>query len=116
MAIASNTSPWTFLGNRPVLPSPAASFDTDLDVFGITRMTAFGTARTVRQILRSHTPANGGKEPLGPSGKHVVSYHDVRHFTLVSQEPAPFQVDGDHLGDRSRVSFTGVRRALRVIV
>ncbi|MFJ1704328.1 diacylglycerol/lipid kinase family protein [Kitasatospora sp. NPDC088346] len=116
LAIVSNTSPWTFLGNRPVLPSPSASFDTDLDVFGITRMTAFGTARTVRQILRSHAPTDEGSQPSGPSGKHVVSYHDVRHFTLVSQEPAPFQVDGDHLGDRSRVSFTGVRRALRVIV
>ncbi|MFG2817953.1 diacylglycerol/lipid kinase family protein [Kitasatospora sp. NPDC048365] len=116
LAIVSNTSPWTFLGNRPVFPSPSASFDTDLDVFGITRMTAFGTARTVRQILRAQTPEQGGAKPSGPTGKHVVSYHDVRHFTLVSQEPAPFQVDGDHLGDRSRVSFTGVRRALRVIV
>ncbi|MER5864082.1 diacylglycerol kinase family protein [Kitasatospora sp. NPDC002040] len=116
LAIISNTSPWTFLGNRPVFPSPSASFDRDLDIFGITRMTAFGTARTVRQILRSHTPADGAAGPVGPTGKHLVSYHDVRHFTLVSQEPAPFQVDGDHLGDRSRVSFTGVRRALRVIV
>ncbi|MER5635711.1 diacylglycerol kinase family protein [Kitasatospora sp. NPDC002227] len=116
MTIVSNTSPWTYLGNRPVLPSPEASFEKDLDIFGITRMTAFGTARTVRQILRSHTPADDDKGPVGPSGKHVVSYHDVRHFTLVSEEPAPFQVDGDHLGDRSRVSFTGVRRALRVIV
>jgi diacylglycerol kinase family enzyme len=116
LAIVSNTSPWTFLGNRPVFPSPSASFDSDLDIFGITRMTAFGTARTVRQILRSHTPPDGAAEPVGPTGKHLVSYHDVRHFTLVSQEPAPFQVDGDHLGDRSRVSFTGVRRALRVIV
>ncbi|KQV23783.1 MULTISPECIES: diacylglycerol kinase family protein [unclassified Kitasatospora] len=116
LAIISNTSPWTFLGNRPVFPSPSASFDSDLDIFGITRMTAFGTARTVRQILRSHMPADSATGPVGPTGKHLVSYHDVRHFTLVSQEPAPFQVDGDHLGDRSRVSFTGVRRALRVIV
>ncbi|MFC6595965.1 diacylglycerol/lipid kinase family protein [Kitasatospora paranensis] len=116
LSIVSNTSPWTYLGSRPVLPSPRASFETHLDIFGITRMTAFGTARTVRQILRSHTPADGQAEAPGPTGKHVVSYHDVRHFTLVSQEPAPFQVDGDHLGDRSRVSFTGVRRALRVIV
>ncbi|GHH61936.1 diacylglycerol/lipid kinase family protein [Kitasatospora indigofera] len=116
LTIVSNTSPWTFLGNRPVYPSPLASFDTDLDVFGITRMTAFGTARTVRQILRSHTPSKDDAQAAGPLGKHAISYHDVRHFTLVSQEPAPFQVDGDHLGDRSRVSFTGVRRALRVIV
>ncbi|MDH6112747.1 diacylglycerol kinase family enzyme [Kitasatospora sp. MAP12-15] len=116
MTIVSNTSPWTFLGNHPVVPSPESSFETDLDVFGVTRMTALGTIRTLRQMLRPHTPSDQSGRDQGPTGKHVVSYHDVRHFTLVSQEPAPFQVDGDHLGDRSRVSFTGVRRALRVIV
>lgn len=107
-SIVSNTSPWTFLGNRPVYPSPKASFETDLDLFALTRMTVGSTARTVRALLSS-----GGD---GPKGRHVVSYHDLRHFTLVSQEPVPFQVDGDHLGERTDVSFTGVRRALRVIV
>ncbi|AXI79398.1 diacylglycerol/lipid kinase family protein [Peterkaempfera bronchialis] len=107
-SIVSNTSPWTFLGNRPVYPSPRASFDTDLDLFGLTRMTVASTARTVRGLL--------GRTAPGPRGRHVVAYHDLRHFTLVSQESVPFQVDGDHLGDRTDVSFTGVRRALRVIV
>ncbi|MFJ6212952.1 diacylglycerol/lipid kinase family protein [Streptomyces sp. NPDC092296] len=107
-SIVSNTSPWTFLGNRPVYPSPNASFDTDLDLFGLTRMTVASTARAVRGLLGAAAP--------GPKGRHVVSYHDLRHFTLVSQESVPFQVDGDHLGDRTQVSFTGVRRALRVIV
>lgn len=108
LAIVSNTSPWTFLGNRPVHPCPQASFDTGLDVFGLTRMTLGSTARTVARILRPPT----ARRP----GRHTVTYHDLRHFTLYSQEPVPFQVDGDHLGERTRVSFTGVRRALRVIV
>jgi diacylglycerol kinase family enzyme len=108
LTIVSNTSPWTFLGNRPVHPSPRASFDTHLDVFGLTRMTVGTTVRTVRGILAG--------DGTGPRGKHQVSYHDLRHFTLLSQEPVPFQVDGDHLGMRTQVSFTGVRRALRVIV
>lgn len=107
-SIVSNTSPWTFLGNRPVHPSPEASFDSDLDLFALTRMTVTSTVRAVCGLLA------GGA--AGPTGKHVVSYHDLRHFTLVSQEPVPFQVDGDHLGNRAQVSFTGVRRALRVIV
>ncbi|MCD0482880.1 diacylglycerol kinase family lipid kinase [Streptacidiphilus sp. ASG 303] len=107
-SIVSNTSPWTFLGNRPVHPSPRASFDTGLDLFALDRMTVAGTVRTARGLLRG--------DGAGPRGRHVVSYHDLRHFTLVSQEPVPFQVDGDHLGERTDVSFTGVRRALRVIV
>jgi diacylglycerol kinase family enzyme len=52
----------------------------------------------------------------GPRGRHVASLHDLTDFTLHSQAPLPFQVDGDHLGLRSSATFTGVRRALRVIV
>ena len=35
MAIISNTAPWTFIGNRPVNPTPWAGFDTGLDVIGL---------------------------------------------------------------------------------
>ena len=108
VSIVANTSPWTFLGNRPVYASPEAGFDTDLDLFGLTRMTALGTLRMIPQLLDASA--------VGPRGKHVVAYHDLREFTLHSQETLPFQVDGDHLGERNEVSFSGVRRALRVIV
>ena len=32
-ALVTNTAPWSYLGERPVQPSPEASFDTGLDVF-----------------------------------------------------------------------------------
>ena len=108
VSIVGNTSPWTFLGNRPVYASPEAGFDTDLDLFGLTRMTLPQTLRMIPQLLDASA--------AGPRGKHVVAYHDLREFTLHSQEPLPFQVDGDHLGERNEVTFSGVRRALRVIV
>ena len=34
MAIISNTSPWTYVGNRPVPPTPWAGFETGLDLLG----------------------------------------------------------------------------------
>lgn len=108
LSIVSNTSPWTFLGNRPVYASPEAGFDTALDFFGMTRFSLVQTVRTLPQLLAA--------EGAGPRGKHVVAYHDLGHFTLHSQEPLPFQVDGDHLGERNTINFTGVSRALRVIV
>ncbi|MBF9067559.1 diacylglycerol/lipid kinase family protein [Streptacidiphilus fuscans] len=108
VSIVSNTSPWTYLGNRPVYASPEAGFDTNLDLFGMTRMSLLQTLRTIPQLLDS--------AGVGPHGKHVVAYHDLAEFTLHSQEPLPFQVDGDHLGERKTISFTGVSRALRVIV
>ncbi|WKX72513.1 diacylglycerol kinase family protein [Streptomyces sp. XD-27] len=109
LSIVCNTSPWTFLGNRPVYASPQASFDTALDVLGFTKLSTAAMARYGTQLLTS-TPERG------PHGKHVVSEHDLTDFTLQSQAPLPFQMDGDHLGLRTSVTFTGVRRALRVIV
>lgn len=108
-AIVCNTAPWTYLGNRPVYASPDASFDTGLDLLGVTKMSTMSGTRYATQLLRS-TPERG------PHGKHAVTLHDLTDFTLHSQAPLPFQVDGDHLGLRMSATFTGVRRALRVIV
>ncbi|MEV7616481.1 diacylglycerol kinase family protein [Streptomyces sp. NPDC089799] len=109
LSIVCNTSPWTFLGNRPLYASPQASFDTALDVLALNRLSTSAVARYATQLLTS-TPERG------PRGKHALSLHDLTEFTLHSKVPLPFQMDGDHLGLRTSVRFTGVRRALRVIV
>ena len=109
MAIICNTSPWTYLGNRPVYASPEASFDTALDLLAVSKMSMLSATRYATQLLRS-TPERG------PSGKNALTLHDLTDFTLQSQASLPFQVDGDHLGLRTSATFTGVRRALRVIV
>ncbi|MFI6346618.1 diacylglycerol/lipid kinase family protein [Streptomyces sp. NPDC050560] len=109
VSIVCNTAPWTYLGNRPLYASPGASFDKGLDVLGFTRLSAPAVARYGTQLLSS-SPVRG------PRGKHTVSLHDLSGFTLHSKVPLPLQMDGDHLGVRTSVTFTGVRRALRVIV
>ncbi|WP_069815577.1 diacylglycerol/lipid kinase family protein [Streptomyces sp. TP-A0874] len=109
LSIVCNTAPWTYLGNRPLYASPGASFDTALDVLGLRSLSPLALARYGAQLLLS-------SPDQGPHGKHATSLHDLTDFTLHSQAPLPFQMDGDHLGLRSSVTFTGVRRALRVIV
>ncbi|GGV79102.1 diacylglycerol kinase [Streptomyces gelaticus] len=109
LSIISNTAPWSYLGNRPLYASPKATFDTGLDVLGLKRLSTPAVARYGTQLLTS-------SPERGPSGKHAVSLHDLTDFTLHSKVPLPFQMDGDHLGVRTSVTFTGVRRALRVIV
>ncbi|MBT2365303.1 diacylglycerol kinase family lipid kinase [Streptomyces sp. ISL-10] len=109
MSIVCNTAPWTYLGNRPVYASPRASFDTALDVLGLSKLSTPAVARYASQLLMS-------SPERGPHGKHAVTLHDQTDFTLHSKVPLPLQMDGDHLGLRTSVTFTGVRRALRVIV
>jgi diacylglycerol kinase family enzyme len=108
LSIVCNTAPWTYLGNRPVYAAPEASFDTALDVLGLSRLTSLAIGRYGTQLLTS-------SPKRGPRGRHAVTLHDLSDFTLHSQAPLPFQMDGDHLGVRTSVNFTGVRRALRVI-
>lgn len=109
LSIICNTAPWTYLGNKPIYASPGATFDTALDVLGLRRLSTPAVARYATQLLTS-------SPEKGPRGKHAVSLHDLTDFTLHSKAPLPFQMDGDHLGLRTSVTFTGVRRALRVIV
>ncbi|MGY1437892.1 diacylglycerol/lipid kinase family protein [Streptomyces reniochalinae] len=109
LSMVCNTAPWSYLGNKPLYAAPEASFDTGLDVLGLKRLTPLAVSRYGTQLLTS-------SPERGPRGKHAVTLHDLTSFTLHSQAPLPFQMDGDHLGLRTSVSFTGVRRALRVIV
>jgi diacylglycerol kinase family enzyme len=106
-SIISNTSPWTYLGARPVNPSPGADFDLGLDVFGLRRMRTVGTLSALRQMM---APRN---EPL--RGRHVVSLHDQRAFTISAGRPVALQVDGEYVGEYESVTFHSVPDALRVI-
>jgi diacylglycerol kinase family enzyme len=105
-AIIQNTNPWTYLGDRPISPNPDASFDLGLDVLALRQLHVPSSSRTVTQILA---------RKAGPHGRQVLRLHDVAEFTLVGAAPQAFQLDGDYLGERSKVRFTSVPQALRVI-
>jgi diacylglycerol kinase family enzyme len=107
VGLVCNTSPWTFLGVRPVRPCPDASFDTGLDLFGLRKMGALSTLHHLRQILAA--------DPR-PRGRRVLALHDQTEFTISAASPQPLQVDGDPLGDRRSVTFRAVPNALRVVV
>jgi len=107
LALVCQTDPWTYLGRRPVRPCPDASFDTGLDLFGLTSAPTRAVLRHLRQIL-----VDGAR----PRGKRVVSLHDIPRLVLTSDLLLPFQLDGEDLGDRDRVVLTAVPDALEVIV
>lgn len=103
--IVQNTSPWTFLGGRPIDPCPEASFDTGLDLMAFKALHVPATASVVSQLLsrRAH-----------PHGRHLITLHDLAEFTLYAAKPYAFQLDGDYLGERAKVTFSAVPEALRV--
>ena len=106
MAVLANTSPWTFLGNRPIVATPEAGFDSGLDLFGVSSFATIPTWSTIGRLLTS-------SDRLG-QGRGELLRHDLPEVTLLAQRPVAFQVDGDYLGPRERVTFRSVPDALRV--
>ncbi len=105
-AIVSNTSPWTYLGERAVNPTPEASFDGGLDVFAMRSMRTFRVLRAAGQALRRHPRARGRSQ---------LHLHDTPDMTITAARPVGLQVDGDFVGQRRSVRFAAVARALRVV-
>ncbi len=108
LAIVTNTSPWTYIGERPITPTPRAGFDSGLDVYG---MTVFGPVPVFRSVLR----LLAGSDRVADE-RWSVSRHDLAEFALSAPEPVDFQLDGEYLGRRSEVRFRSVPDALWVAV
>ncbi|MDQ1713697.1 MAG: hypothetical protein QOE45_3147 [Frankiaceae bacterium] len=106
-AIVANGSPWTYFGEHPVDPCPLANFDGGLDVLAMKRLRTVATLRVVRQMFDA-------KPRL--SSRAAFQLHDADEFTITSDRPLAYQLDGDYLGEVERVTFRSVRDALSVVV
>jgi diacylglycerol kinase family enzyme len=105
-AIVANADPWTFVGNRPLHPTPGVTFDSGLAVYARRRMGVAG-------MLYSMARMSGNRPKVGSRGAHLA--HDLDYITLIADEPLPFQVDGDALDSREKVTFRSVPDAIRVV-
>ena len=106
-ALVSNTNPWTYLGHRPIQPSPEASFETGLDLFAPRTMRVVTTFRYLRRAVLSRPPLRH---------RRLLRVHDLDEFTLRADRPTNLQVDGDWIGERDAVHFRAVPDVLPVVV
>lgn len=106
LAIVSNAAPWSYLGKRPVNPTPRASFDAGLDLLGLRRMGTLQGLRTTLRMLRADSR---------PRGRAPLQLHDVRELTLTAERPLAFQLDGDYIGEREQVVCRSVPAALQIV-
>src|SRR5439155_23228882 len=81
--LVSNTSPWTYLGDRPVRPTPDASFSSGLDLLAPRTMRTLWTLRLLRQAFR--------RRPRLRS-RRLLQLHDLSSFTLRADRPMAPQV------------------------
>jgi diacylglycerol kinase family enzyme len=104
--LVGNGDPFTYLGRRPLRPTPQATWDGGLDLLVGQTMATRALARAVGGMLSPRPRA-------GHPGLPVL--HDLDGFSLESDIPLAFQLDGEYVGDRTSVAFGCHRAALAVV-
>jgi diacylglycerol kinase family enzyme len=105
MAIVANADPWTYVGQRPLRPTPEASLDGGLELYARTRMGIVSASLSLVSMAR--------RRPRGGIGASVS--HDLPGLVIRADSAVPIQVDGDLLGDREKMHFRSVLEAISVI-
>jgi diacylglycerol kinase family enzyme len=106
-AVITNVDPWTYVGSRPLRPTPEASLDTGLDLYARRRMSTLGT-------LISMIRLSGANPHISARSAHLR--HDLAALSVRADEPLPVQVDGEYLGMRDTLTLTAVIGAIDVLV
>ena len=107
MTIITNRSPWTYLGDRPLLPVPNPDFNSGLDLLALQRLRLTTVFNAVGQMLYVRS-----RPPRGPG---MLSVLGSESLTLRSVRPIAFQADGEYLGETETVKFQFVPHALRIV-
>ncbi len=105
--IVLNTNPYTYLGNRPLDLSPAATLDRGLVAITFRTMRVGAILRSLGGALRG-----GGVRPSA----HLDVRTDLAGLTIEHDAPFPYQLDGDYLGETTRLAFEHVPDAVRLIL
>lgn len=106
LTIVLNTNPYTFLGNRPLDLSPAATLDRGLVAV---------TFRTLRPAAILGTLAAAVRGGGVRSGRTAQVATDLDGLTIESARPFPYQMDGEFLGDTRRLAFRWAPEAVRLV-
>ncbi len=105
-SIVLNTNPYTYLGNRALDLSPAATLDRGLVVVTFRTLRVLPILRGLGSALRG-----GGVT----TSEHLVEWSDVDHMVVEHVEPFPYQVDGDFLGSVNRLEFDHIPDAVQLV-
>ncbi len=104
--LIGRTDPYTYYRERGLRVTPQASLERGLDVLSARRLPRRRLLRIAWQVFGS------ARHVLGRDMDYV---HDASRVVVESEGPFPVQVDGDVLGQRTRLEVTLARDALWVV-
>jgi diacylglycerol kinase family enzyme len=107
MGVVTNSSPWTYVGSRPVRPAPHTDFNSGLDLFALRRLRTLTTLAALGHMLHPSDQL--------PSGGDVVSAAALTELMFRADRPIAFHIDGEYLGETEGIAFRFVPDALCVV-
>ncbi len=104
MALVTATDPWTYVKDRPLRPTPRASFDSGIDMMAMTSGSVSALFNAAQTLLRGGTP----------NGRSILHLHDQQSITLEGVKSLPLQADGEAIGFAKHVEIFDLPKALEI--
>lgn len=107
MAVVTNTTPYTFVGNHPLVLAPDADPQQGLAITVVRTMRLLPFLRLMGSMFRSGERFR--------TSRHAFERGGFAELEVRADPPLPYQVDGDHLGDVDRLVFRHEPGAIRLV-
>jgi diacylglycerol kinase family enzyme len=104
--VSANSTPYTYLGGRPAQLCPVAGIDRELALVGLSKLSVAAILRVAWTALTSDNVGNH---------RFVELLADLPEIVCTADRPLPLQLDGDYIGETSRVSFETAKQALCIV-
>ncbi len=109
-AVGCNTNPYTFIGNTPFDIAPDANLDNGLTMVTVRSLRADRAARIVARAVKGN-----GALQRDPA-IHYRADVDALVVEALGGRPFPHQIDGDFLGETTRVELRHEREVLDLVL
>ena len=106
--VATNTDPYTYLGNRPVHIAPTATLHNGLSVVALRSLRFRDALDVLAAVFRSGSSLSEADPGV------VQRIDDVRDVTVSGLRPFEHQTDGDHLGPVNELELEWIPDILRL--
>jgi diacylglycerol kinase family enzyme len=105
--LAANGDPYSYLGRLPLHVAPSASFDDGIELVSVLELRPWMIPGLIAHLILGR----------GVGADHdVVRHRHVRRCEVTCSAPLAFHMDGEDLGDVTRVVFESEPDAIEVIV
>ncbi len=106
LAIAMNTTPYTYLGTKPLHLAPEAGLDTPLSMATLTSLSPWVLPNLLYSVRR----------PAGLASRSgATHWADVESAVITSETPFPYQLDGEALDPVTELYLEHRPRAIHLV-